>query len=82
MTVEEHAKFVDGLTKLGKGNWRGIVQHFVQSRTPTQVCLITRDRSVELKSGAFQSLGPKLPRPTPNIVSVVHALKLPTLTPR
>ena len=45
--------------------------------------LITRDRSVELKSGAFQSLGPKLPRPTPNIyiVSVVHVLKLPTLTP-
>ncbi|KAL5220472.1 hypothetical protein ABZP36_025185 [Zizania latifolia] len=36
-TEEEHRKFLVGLQKLGKGDWRGISRNFVVSRTPTQV---------------------------------------------
>jgi SHAQKYF class myb-like DNA-binding protein len=36
-TEEEHRKFLLGLQKLGKGDWRGISRNFVVSRTPTQV---------------------------------------------
>ncbi|KAL1310334.1 hypothetical protein HN51_052970 [Arachis hypogaea] len=34
---EEHRIFLEGLEKLGKGNWRGISRCFVRTRTPTQV---------------------------------------------
>ncbi|XP_050224864.1 probable transcription factor At5g61620 [Mercurialis annua] len=34
---EEHRIFLEGLHKLGKGDWRGISKNFVTSRTPTQV---------------------------------------------
>ncbi|KAH9297133.1 hypothetical protein KI387_028815, partial [Taxus chinensis] len=34
---EEHRLFLDGLGKLGKGDWRGISTSFVIARTPTQV---------------------------------------------
>jgi SHAQKYF class myb-like DNA-binding protein len=36
-TEEEHRRFLLGLQKLGKGDWRGISRNFVVSRTPTQV---------------------------------------------
>jgi SHAQKYF class myb-like DNA-binding protein len=36
-TEEEHKKFLFGLNKLGKGDWRGISRNYVISRTPTQV---------------------------------------------
>ncbi|XP_073063942.1 transcription factor KUA1-like [Primulina eburnea] len=36
-TEEEHRKFLCGLRKLGKGDWRGISRNYVPSRTPTQV---------------------------------------------
>jgi SHAQKYF class myb-like DNA-binding protein len=36
-TEEEHRRFLVGLQKLGKGDWRGISRNFVVSRTPTQV---------------------------------------------
>ncbi|KAK9817854.1 hypothetical protein WJX72_003166 [[Myrmecia] bisecta] len=36
-TEEEHALFLQGLRKLGKGNWRGISRFYCLHRTPTQV---------------------------------------------
>ena len=36
-TEDEHKKFLLGLNKLGKGDWRGISRNYVISRTPTQV---------------------------------------------
>ncbi|MED6162867.1 hypothetical protein PIB30_074496 [Stylosanthes scabra] len=36
-TEEEHRRFLIGLEKLGKGDWRGISRSFVRTRTPTQV---------------------------------------------
>ncbi|KVH93959.1 transcription factor MYBS3 [Cynara cardunculus var. scolymus] len=34
---DEHRRFLTGLEKLGKGDWRGISRNFVTTRTPTQV---------------------------------------------
>ncbi|KAD2392873.1 hypothetical protein R6Q59_012594 [Mikania micrantha] len=36
-TEDEHRSFLDGLEKLGRGNWRAISKKYVPSRTPTQV---------------------------------------------
>ncbi|XP_052172084.1 transcription factor MYBS3 [Diospyros lotus] len=36
-TEEEHRRFLIGLQKVGKGDWRGISRNFVKTRTPTQV---------------------------------------------
>ncbi|KAA8540888.1 hypothetical protein F0562_024974 [Nyssa sinensis] len=36
-TEDEHKLFLLGLSKVGKGDWRGISRNFVKTRTPTQV---------------------------------------------
>ncbi|CAN6862046.1 unnamed protein product, partial [Brassica oleracea] len=36
-TEEEHRTFLNGLEKLGKGDWRGISRNFVVTKSPTQV---------------------------------------------
>ncbi|KAM3282010.1 transcription factor DIVARICATA [Capsicum chacoense] len=36
-TEEEHRRFLMGLEKYGKGDWRNISRNFVISKTPTQV---------------------------------------------
>lgn len=34
---DEHQLFIEGLAKLGRGDWKGIARHFVKTRTSTQV---------------------------------------------
>ncbi|OWM69988.1 transcription factor DIVARICATA-like [Punica granatum] len=36
-TEEEHRRFLQGLLKYGKGDWRNISRNYVVSKTPTQV---------------------------------------------
>ena len=36
-TAEEHAKFLQGLSDLGRGKWRAVSKHYVPTRTPTQI---------------------------------------------
>ncbi|KAL0799783.1 hypothetical protein Bca101_054958 [Brassica carinata] len=36
-TESEHKRFLLGLQRVGKGDWKGISRNFVKSRTPTQV---------------------------------------------
>ncbi|KAG2259453.1 hypothetical protein Bca4012_096440 [Brassica carinata] len=36
-TESEHKRFLLGLQRVGKGDWKGISRDFVKSRTPTQV---------------------------------------------
>ena len=36
-TQSEHRAFLLGLSKLGKGDWKGISKNYVPTRTPTQV---------------------------------------------
>jgi len=36
-TVEEHAKFIEGVKKVGRGRWAVISKNYVPTRTPTQV---------------------------------------------
>ncbi|KAK1263837.1 Transcription factor DIVARICATA [Acorus gramineus] len=36
-TEDEHRRFLEGLEKYGKGDWRSISRNSVVSRTPTQV---------------------------------------------
>ncbi|EOA25512.1 hypothetical protein CARUB_v10018856mg, partial [Capsella rubella] len=36
-SAEEHSRFLDGLKKYGKGDWKNIARECVKSRSPTQV---------------------------------------------
>ena len=58
----EHQLFTEGLTKLGRGNWKGIARHFVKTRTSTQIAshaqkhfarLEKRKKNLRLRASIF-----------------------------
>ncbi|KAJ6411664.1 hypothetical protein OIU84_008279 [Salix udensis] len=49
-TEEEHRRFLFGLQKVGKGDWRGISRNFVKTRTPTQVASHAQKHFLRLNS--------------------------------
>ncbi|KAF9667799.1 hypothetical protein SADUNF_Sadunf15G0061000 [Salix dunnii] len=49
-TEEEHRRFLFGLQKVGKGDWRGISRNFVKTRTPTQVASHAQKHFLRLSS--------------------------------
>ncbi|KAG0473444.1 hypothetical protein HPP92_015301 [Vanilla planifolia] len=51
-TEEEHRRFLLGLKKYGKGDWRNISRNFVISRTPTQVASHAQKYFIRLNSGS------------------------------
>nr|QDL88436.1 transcription factor DIVARICATA-like [Cymbidium ensifolium] len=50
-TEEEHKRFLIGLKKYGKGDWRNISRNFVVTRTPTQVASHAQKYFIRLNSG-------------------------------
>ncbi|PKU68879.1 transcription factor DIVARICATA-like [Dendrobium catenatum] len=50
-TEEEHKRFLLGLKKYGKGDWRNISRNFVVTRTPTQVASHAQKYFLRLNSG-------------------------------
>ncbi|XP_020600036.1 transcription factor DIVARICATA-like [Phalaenopsis equestris] len=51
-TEEEHKRFLMGLKKYGKGDWRNISRNFVVTRTPTQVASHAQKYFIRLNSGS------------------------------
>ncbi|URE29889.1 Myb-like DNA-binding domain [Musa troglodytarum] len=50
-TEDEHKRFLFGLKKYGKGDWRNISRNFVITRTPTQVASHAQKYFIRLNSG-------------------------------
>lgn len=68
-TEEEHKKFLLGLHKLGRGNWRGISRNYVRSRTPTQVASHAQKYFIRQSNAAGKKKRPSLFDLAPDMVS-------------
>ncbi|KAL2543533.1 transcription factor MYB [Forsythia ovata] len=60
-TEDEHRKFLLGLQKLGKGNWRGISRDFVTTRTPIQVASHAQKYFLRQHNANEKKLSPSRP---------------------
>ncbi|GAV56797.1 Myb_DNA-binding domain-containing protein [Cephalotus follicularis] len=59
-TEEEHRKFLMGLLKYGKGDWRNISRNFVISKTPTQVASHAQKYFIRQISGGKDKRRPSI----------------------
>ncbi|XP_009776702.1 transcription factor DIVARICATA-like [Nicotiana tabacum] len=66
-TEEEHRRFLMGLEKYGKGDWRNISRNFVISKTPTQVASHAQKYYLRQLSG-----GKDKKRPSIHDITTVH----------
>ncbi|XP_057788686.1 transcription factor DIVARICATA-like [Salvia miltiorrhiza] len=66
-TEEEHRRFLLGLEKHGKGDWRNISRNFVVSKTPTQVASHAQKYYLRQLSGAKDKR-----RPSIHDITTVH----------
>uniref|UniRef100_A0A1J3FK80 Transcription factor DIVARICATA n=2 Tax=Noccaea caerulescens TaxID=107243 RepID=A0A1J3FK80_NOCCA len=69
-TEEEHRRFLLGLLKYGKGDWRNISRNFVGSKTPTQVASHAQKYYQRQVSGAKDKR-----RPSIHDITTVNLLK-------
>ncbi|XP_057489753.1 transcription factor DIVARICATA-like isoform X2 [Actinidia eriantha] len=66
-TEDEHRRFLMGLEKHGKGDWRNISRNFVVSKTPTQVASHAQKYFIRQNSG-----GKDKRRPSIHDITAVH----------
>ncbi|XP_051123097.1 transcription factor DIVARICATA-like [Andrographis paniculata] len=71
-TEDEHRRFLLGLQKHGKGDWRNISRNFVISKTPTQVASHAQKYYLRQLSGAKDKR-----RPSIHDITTVHLAATP-----
>uniref|UniRef100_A0A7N0ZX60 Uncharacterized protein n=1 Tax=Kalanchoe fedtschenkoi TaxID=63787 RepID=A0A7N0ZX60_KALFE len=59
-TEAEHKRFLMGLVKHGKGDWRNISRNFVRTKTPTQVASHAQKYFIRLNSGVKDKRRPSI----------------------
>lgn len=72
-TEEEHRRFLMGLQKHGKGDWRNISRNFVITKTPTQVASHAQKYFLRLNSGDKDKR-----RPSIHDITTVHLKDTPS----
>ncbi|KAK4277873.1 hypothetical protein QN277_015801 [Acacia crassicarpa] len=79
-TEDEHRRFLMGLLKYGKGDWRNISRNFVVTKTPTQVASHAQKYYIrqKLSSGS----GNNKRRPSIHDITVLNLTEPSTTTPQ
>ncbi len=54
-TEEEHAAFLEGLQRFGKGSWLAISRHCVKTRNPTQIASHAQKYFLRVSQGVARS---------------------------
>ncbi|XP_050385115.1 transcription factor DIVARICATA-like [Argentina anserina] len=75
-TEDEHLRFLKGLLKYGKGDWRSISRDFVVSKTPTQVASHAQKYFMRQHSG-----GKDKRRPSIHDITTVNLTSTTTTSP-